>query len=619
MRAAFKILLIILLLQGCTPGVKKAAVVVDPEMEIRQLLSDGQYPGAVAEYRRLAELYPDKSDSYHLQAAAILMSMKRPVEAGELLSGTSPQDADNSTLKTLLQAELQLLYKQPGTALELLSRDYPATTPASLRARRHRISAHAHEQLADFINAAEARLSYNSYLPQGADKEANTARIWEDLNKVDKEDLREVHRSDPQALSGWLELALINRTMLPDLETLSRSLAAWQDKYPVHPANQTIIGQIRAAGQRYHLKPRQIALLLPLRGGYRRAAEAIRDGFITAWYNSDQDRPVVKIYEANSLNIEQAYTQAVTDGADLVVGPLEKQALIKLTSSAGLSVPTLALNRIQPVPDMAAGADGNMIPPLMQFGLSPEDEARQVAERAFADGYARALVIFPNDRWGRRLYGAFRENWSALGGKILESIYYDPQGNDYSTPVKQFLNVDRSEFRAQRLRQVLNLSLENQTRRRLDVDMIFMAAFPIAGRQIIPQLRFHEAGQIPVYATSHIFTGSANPQADMDMDDVVFPDLPWILFPPGESSSIKSLINHNFQADTSAYQRLYALGVDAFHLIPYLSRLAFDDEAGFNGETGLLSMSGDGRINRKLPWAKIINGKPELIESRGGN
>ena len=90
--------------------------------------------------------------------------------------------------------------------------------------------------------------------------------------------------------------------------------------------------------------------------------------------------------------------------------------------------------------------------------------------------------------------------------------------------------------------------------------MIFMAAFPIAGRQIIPQLRFHEAGQIPVYATSHIFTGSVNPQADMDMDGVMFLDLPWILFPHAESSSIKSLINANFQADASVYQRLYALG-----------------------------------------------------------
>ena len=618
MLATFKILLIILLLQGCTPEVRKAVVVVDPEMEIRQLLSNGEYPGAVAEYRRLAELYPDKSASYHLQAAAILLSLERPAEAGELLSGTNPQDADNNTLKTLLQAELHLLYKQPGTALELLSRDFPATAPASLQARRHRLSALAHEQLADFINAAEARLSYNTWLLQGADKKVNTAKIWEDLNKVEKDELREVHRSDPQALSGWLELALINRTLLADPGTLSRALETWQDKYPAHPANQAIIGQIRAAGQRYRLEPRRIALLLPLRGGYRRAAEAIRDGFITAWYNSDQDRPPVKIYEANSLNIEQAYTKAVTDGADIVVGPLEKQALAKLSSSASLTVPTLALNRIQPVPDMAAGADGYMLPPLMQFGLSPEDEARQAAERAFADGYTRALVIIPNDRWGRRLYGAFRENWSELGGEILEIIDYDPQSNDYSAPVKQLLNVDSSEFRVQRLRQVLNRKLENHTRRRRDADMIFMAAFPIAGRQVIPQLRFHDAGQIPVYATSHIFTGSANPQADMDMDDVIFPDLPWILFSHDESSSIKSIINRNFQADTSAYQRLYALGVDAFHLIPYLSRLAFDDEAGFNGETGLLSMSGDGRINRKLPWAKIINGKPELLEAHGG-
>ena len=618
MRAAFKILLIILLLQGCTPGVRKAAVVVDPEMEIRQLLSNGQYPGAVTEYRRLAELYPDKSDSYHLQAATILLSLERPAEAGELLSGTNPQDTDNNTLKMLLQAELHLLYKQPGTALELLSRDLPATAPASLQVRRHRLSALAHEQLEDFINAAEARLSYNTWLLQDAEKKANTAKIWEDLNKVEKDDLREVHRADPQALSGWLELALINRTMLADPETLSRALEAWQDRYPAHPANRAIIGQIRAAGQRYHLEPRRIALLLPLRGGYRRAAEAIRDGFITAWYNSDQDRPPVKIYEANSLNIEQAYAQAVAEGADIIVGPLEKQALTKLSSSAGLTVPTLALNRVQPVSDMAAGADGNMLPPLMQFGLSPEDEARQAAERAFADGHTRALVIIPNDRWGRRLYGAFRENWSELGGKILELIDYDPQSNDYSAPVKQLLNVDRSEFRVQRLRQVLNRKLENHTRRRRDADVIFMAAFPIAGRQIMPQLRFHDAGQIPVYATSHIFTGSANPPADMDMDDVIFPDLPWILFPHDESSSIKSIINRNFQADTSAYQRLYALGVDAFHLIPYLSRLAFDDEAGFNGETGLLSMSGDGRIYRKLPWAKIINGKPELLEAHGG-
>ena len=614
MRNSLKILLIALLLHGCTAEVRKAEVAVAPETDIRQLLDEGLYQRAVEEYQRLAEIHPDKSDFYLLQATAILISMKRPAAAGELLSSINPQSENNSTLKILLEAELHLQESQPETALELLLRDYPAATPVSFLAQRHRLSALAYEQQADFLNAAQERLSYNAYLAEDADTETNTAKIWENLNKVDRQTLRERHRANPRALSGWLELALINRTMLANLETLNRSLAAWQYNYPVHPANLTIVGQIRSLGRRYTIRPRRIALLLPLRGGYGKAAEAIRDGFIAAWYGSDQDRPQVKVYQANSLNIEQVYIQAIKEGADFIVGPLEKQALIKLSGSADLSVPTLALNRIQSIPDMAAYTDGNTIPILMQFGLAPEDEARQVAERAFADGYSRALVIIPNDRWGQRLYDAFRENWLALGGKILEKINYNPQGNDYSAPVKQLLNIDTSESRARRLQQILNRKLENQTRRRQDVDMIFMAAFPVAGRQIIPQLRFQEAGQVPVYATSHIFTGSVNPQADMDMNGVLFPDLPWILFPHQENSSLKPLINENFQTDTSVYQRLYALGVDAFNLIPHLSRLAYENGTGFNGETGLLSMSADGRINRKLPWGKFINGKPEPVE-----
>lgn len=614
MRTSLNILLISLLLQGCTLETRKTAAADDAETAIRQMLRGGQYQRAVEEYQRLADAHPDKSDLYRLRAAETLVLMKRQAEAGELLATITPQDADGSMLKTLLQAEIHLQDNRPGMALELLSGDYPAAVLPSLHARRHRLTALAYEQQANFINAAEARISYNAYLQQDADTNTNTAKIWEDLNKADKQTLGERHRADPQALSGWLELAFIHRTMLADIETLNRALAAWQENYPAHPANAGIVEQIRAAGRRYDIQPGRIALLLPLRGGYREAAEAIRDGFIAAWYRSDRDRPLVKIYQANSLNIEQAYAQAVTEGADFVVGPLEKQALVKLSASTRLSVPTLALNRIQPVPEMAADAGGNGLPPLMQFGLSPEDEARQAAERAFAEGYGRALVIIPNDPWGRRLYTAFRESWSALGGEILEKIDYDPQGNNYSDLIRKLLNVDSSEFRVRRLQQALDRKLENLGRRRRDADVIFMAAFPIAGRQIIPQLRFFEAGQIPVYATSHIFTGSVNPPADMDMNGVTFPDLPWLLFPDRDRSSIKPLITDNFQADASAYQRLYALGVDAFHLIPHLSRLALEEDAGFNGETGLLSMSADGRIIRKLPWGKFIDGKPELID-----
>ena len=484
------------------------------------------------------------------------------------------------------------------------------------QARLHLARALEHELQQDFINAAGERVSYHAYLDRDADLAANTAIIWDNLNRADREALRRRYRADPGALAGWLELAFIKRTMLIDLDRLERALSSWQEDYPAHPANAAIIGQVRADGLLYNKRPERIALLLPLHGALREAAEAVRDGFISAWYHSGANRSPVRIYEANSLNIDQAYSRAVADGADFIVGPLEKQALTKLSARAGLAVPVLALNHVRPAPDMAARAGAGILPALMQFSLAPEDEARQVAERAKADGYGRALVIIPGDEWGLRLFDTFRAGWSASGGTVLETIDYDPRSNDYGPPVKQLLNIDGSELRTRQLRQSLGRRLENRTRRRQDADMIFMAASPIAGRQIIPQLRFHDAGEIPVYATSHIFSGSVNPQADADMNGVVFPDLPWILAPGDRTSSIKTLIDDHFKAGTSVYQRLYAFGADAFNLIPHLARLAYEDTAEFHGVTGILSMSGDGRITRKLPWGKIINGKPELLDGR---
>lgn len=365
------------------------------------------------------------------------------------------------------------------------------------------------------------------------------------------------------------------------------------------------------------LQPQQIALLLPFRGGYRKAAEAVRDGFIAAWHDAGDYKPALRIYDANALNVEQMYAQAVAEGADFVVGPLEKQAIKELAKLTELPVPVLALNQAPAGPGEKPAGPG-VLPSLMQFGLSPEDEARQVAQRARLDGRGRALVIVPNDPWGQRLHRAFRDAWLPLGGRVLERISYDPQGKDYSLPVRRLLNIDASEERARRLRRKLNVALRSEARLRQDADLIFMAAFPVAARQLVPQFRFHKAEGLPVYATSHVFTGAVNPQADADMNEVMFADLPWILLPRAGASSLRGLVNEHFQA-SSAYRRLHALGVDAFHLIPHLPRLAVDGAASFAGATGLLSMAGDGMINRQLLWSRIVNGKPELLRTEGND
>ncbi len=523
-------------------------------------------------------------------------------------------------MPVFLQILLSVMLLQ-GCTLDL--RESPQPTPAEptgsraqddrrRQAQQYLARALEYERQQDFLNAAQARFSYHKYLDDSVASKVNTAKIWENLNRADKQALRRRYQTAPGALSGWVELAFIRRTLLTDLKTLERALRAWQQNYPAHPANFTIVGQLRETALRINTRPQQIALLLPLRGVLREAAAAVRDGFMTAWYHSGHYQPLLRVYEANSLNIDQAYAQALTEGADFIVGPLEKQALTRLAAANRLTAPTLALNRIEVVPEAARRTPDALLPTLMQFSLSPEDEARQAAARAYTDGYDRALVIVPDDSWGQRLAGAFRDSWTAAGAVILETVNYDPRNNDYAGPVKQALNIDASEVRIQTLRRVLGRSLESRPRWRQDADVVFMAAFPADARQIVPQLRFYQAGRLPVYATSHIFTGNVNPQADADMEGVIFPDLPWVLAADTQTQALRAQVNDNFQAAASAYLRLYALGTDAFNLIPQLARLAYEDEASFSGATGRLSMSADGVITRTLPWGKIVNGRPEL-------
>lgn len=146
--------------------------------------------------------------------------------------------------------------------------------------------------------------------------------------------------------------------------------------------------------------------------------------------------------------------------------------------------------------------------------------------------------------------------------------------------------------------------------RRQDVDMIFMVATPRDARQLKPQFKFHYAGEIPVFSTSHAFTGQLNKQADRDIDELKFCDMPWILNAPDKFK--KSLIDH--WPEQQRYTRFFALGVDAYNMIPFLGRLQGKTYERFSGQTGNLYLDPFNRIHRELLWAQFNRGKPVLID-----
>ena len=607
----------ILLLAGCGPETIKPSHTGSPQTNISELLDKGELRQAAEEALKLAQSHPDQAVHYQQQAVMIYLQAGNIASAAAVLADIIATKPADLFYNRLLAAEIALQDNHPGKALNALNSAPPAGTPNNLITRYYDARNRAFTQSNDLIDAVRTRIGMAPYLADDAARLQNTRQIWSVLNQLSLASLRQYRLNSTSLLAGWLELAIIYKTKFFIPDQLELAISLWKEQHPQHPANHTITADILIASTENYIRPAHIALCLPLSGLYEWASQAIRDGFLAAWFTTTEYKPVISIYDCDALNIDQVYMDAVRDGADFVVGPLEKSAIANLLASNEIKVTTLALNQIDtPLTEKAAGdtATGTL-PKLIQFGLFPEDEARQAAERIRDDGYKRALVITPNNDQGQRLFAAFRNAWDSAGGMIMDHIKYPENTEEYKTWVKSLLNANSSDKRSADLRNRLNRSIESETRLRNDADVIFMAASPISGRRIVPEFRFFQTG-LPIYSTSDIFTGIINPQQDKDLDGVIFNQIPWILDPAKQNSFLQQSINKLWSAQKSAYRKFYALGIDAYQLIPHLAQMSTREHLYYPGETGELRLLKDGRIQRKLMWAEFSQGIPVVLNNK---
>ena len=608
--------ILVLGLFGCGPQTMKPAKTQDTELEAKQILATGDYTGAAQKYLQLAKLYPKSASWYQVQAAAAYLEADEIDAVIELLKTTrvAATNEKGAALKQIVEARLALKTAQAEKALNILASPFPPEIGNELLSKRQLTRAEAYSLLNNHFSAAQARIQLHKYLETLEDKQRNIEELWNVLNSIKPQLLETLRTSSTGLMRSWIELALINHAHLFKPDLLTKSLNSWKEQYPEHPADPVITQRMLQLSSQYNLYPQQIAVLLPFSGKYQKAANAIRDGLMTAWYDSASYQPEIKFYNTNALNIRTSYQNAIDDGAEFIIGPLEKQAVRTLAESSDIAVSILALNQIDDITESKSERLRSNISNLLQFSLSPEDESRQIAQRGIFDGHNRALIITPNSDWGERLYEAFNDEWTNLGGTILEHVTYDSNTKDYRTPVKKLLNVDSSERRFRILRERLSRRLLSEGRLREDADMIFMAATPVAARQLVPQLRFFRANKITVYTSSRAYSGRPDPKSDRDMNDVIFLDMPWVLDPIEQNSLLQEKINLHWSANSSVYRRFYALGVDAFELIPELGRLTLQEHTRYYGKTGELYMTEKGQILRKLLWAKFSNGRPLLLE-----
>ena len=318
-----------------------------------------------------------------------------------------------------------------------------------------------------------------------------------------------------------------------------------------------------------------IALMLPLASPtFARHADAVRQGFIAAARGAAKNIPPVRVYPVNedTLNVLTIYEQAVESGAQLVVGPLTRNGVAALAASSLVTVPTLALNALE-APAVAPAR-------LYLLGLALDQEARQIAQIARDDGRRNAFVLGDGTPLSRRMRQAFVAEFARRGGIVVADLNF---GADQATLTK--------------LRQTVDLGV---------ADMVFVTVDAARARVARPYL----SNSLALYAASQVNAGGGAAAAN-ELNGMRFVDMPWLLqadhpavmvYPRGQSG------------DAVEFERLYALGIDAFRL--GIELLKGTREPVLDGVTGQLRLGREQHFVRELTAAQFVDGKTVVAGKR---
>ena len=449
------------------------------------------------------------------------------------------------------------------------------------------LSSFCYQSIGDY-NSAISALARREGALSGNARAETTRYTWQVINSLSIEQKQAlIQDTNNTMVRNRVEQSLNGQ--IGQTRVAPSQFTQWRNEAPA-VATQTIDGQWTNAS------PRNIAVLLPLNSKFAQAAKAVRDGIEYQHSNNNSIyRPNLRFYDIGNDAIQAPlyYQTAINNGADMVIGPLGKDyanQIVRFSSGA----PTLLL-----------GGDSSLRANFSRFTLSPEMEGVRVAERAFNQGHVTAAVLRPDTRSAQRSSAAFNRRWLELGGKLSQETLYSAAQFDHSAELRQLFAFGRSEYRHSKLSTTLGFKPKFTAYQRADIDFIFLIADNNSGRIVRPQINFFSGSKVPVYATSDIFNGIQNIADNMDLDQTLFPVMPWVL----RSKDVAPY--------AGKLNKLYALGSDAYLFAGNSNKLLNNPNHSINGNTGQLVRRASGEISNQPLWATFTKGEAVAVENLG--
>ncbi|MDQ7050618.1 MAG: penicillin-binding protein activator [Enterobacterales bacterium] len=558
-----------------------------------------------------------------LQAADILLQQQRPIKALELILHIDTRYLSPTQLDSyhLYYAEALLLDQNEDRSESALQQLLAVTSTSdhsiAWQIRYAQSLSDSYAANHNYLEAARQRIALDDLIDNAEQLDQNNTKIWAAIDQVNIDFLKQsINQFNSRRVNGWLDIVLINKQWGGQPDRLFEHLSLWEKRYPLHPARQYQQEIFTKIASTKPIKANQVAVLLPLSGRFASFGKMVHDGIVAAHYQQPEanNAPILKFYDtAQSLSGLVSYQKAIADGADFVVGPLDKKAIDDILAQDSLASPILFLNSVQHSPDRHKM--------VFQFDLSIEDEAIQAAHRAWEKGYRKAVALVSDDKRGERATSAFRNYFEQLGGELIDvqkySIKKSKGRKQFSADVKNLLRVNSSIERKQKLEQILGRNIEFEMRRRQDAEFIFMIAKPADARRIKPFINFYFALDLPVISTSRVYSGKPNVQLDNDLNGIEFSDIPlYVSQQPDILVARQTLKKIEPQILKNNNGRLFSLGFDAYQIIPKLTKLKAFPEYRWYGLSGEIGIDKQGFVHRYLTWAKFKNGIPQSTKER---
>lgn len=589
----------IVFLCQCTPTANSSfSETPTPVVAVAKPKLRNPYPQPVSDY--LAQAQNQQGSE---KQKLVLMAAGRSIAEGQwrqgaaILAQTADLAPEQDAHKHILLAQLDMMRARPQKALnQLKTIVQDEKLPPYQHVQFHELLAQAYYATDKPWESITERIKLEPLLIDEPGQKNNRRKLWLALLHRSQAELdNALARTENQpVMQGWLQLALIAGSHREDPASLFAALRQWQSQFPTHPANTMFPNPLSSFVNTMIAQPRQVALLVPLSGTLQGPGMAIRDGFMAASQQHSKSEITVKTYDTNTGDVVALYQSAIAEGANYVVGPLTKTQ-VAAVAAIPHPVPTLLLN------DAVLTIQENSY----SLTLSPMYEATQVAIKARSKGYSRALIIAPESGWGNEVTKAFTQQWRKQKGRVIDTLLYSAQ-DDLNKKMKEFLQITESLRREKRLKELLGYSIQSAVSRRQDFDMIFLLAYPSKARQIMPLLHYYSATDVPVFATASVYTGTANPLKDKDLDGIIFCDIPWVF--------AHQMGARNWPEQFNSYNRLYALGKESYALAAQLNHLRLFPAAESIAGDGVLYLKSSRQIAHVLEWGQFKHG---LVHSLG--